>query len=676
MIDYFKGIYGTNLLRRVHGSALYRGSLVGLLSVVVYLLIALRWNDDTGDDRHRRHRYYTGHGGHHHYRDDENEGDLNDPYGVGVLVSSVTFLVVFRANTGYQRYWEACHHLHHLLSKMSDATMTTATFHLQSRNYDGARPPPTTRAAAAAVDAVVDFRRRDGGRRSEADRRPDRPIPADDRGGGRRNAGGSRGGDGDDDDGDDGGGRSRAFPTYARGASPASAASRVELHSRIFPSSRAVVDAAGRRVNFACRRRRNDDGDDDVGTTTTTPPLFLQELAHLSSLACAVALSTLRNDESVSRYESPLGTAYAPGSEWPSVDPDCMTREGRDDFQHRCHLLTLVMYWLGLDRLPRWRARYNAARPLPVLGGASDSEVMMLRRARGSHAKTELAFSWLREFVIRESLAGSLGTVHASIISRVIQNFSDAAAGYHQARKISYVPFPFPHAQLCSFFTLVMVFALPFLMDQYASSVWVGTSLSFLSATCLVGLHEVARELENPFRNAPNEIPLCALAASYNETLVTMFGGYHPDELLWEDPAGGCWGGGGGKDRGNDDRDAMVVIRNTTTTTTTMSTARTRTEEEMRTTDAPEPMTTTSSSSSVAMDCPPTNDGHENEYDRRRTFPTTARVVDNNMDAADYCAAKELLENTLARQATEVEELRRLLDRSEEHDEEDECDGE
>ena len=107
-----------------------------------------------------------------------------------------------------------------------------------------------------------------------------------------------------------------------------------------------------------------------------------------------------------------------------------------------------------------------------------------------------------------------------------------------------------------------------------------------------------------------------------------------------------------------------------------MSTARTRMEEEMRTTNAPEPMTTTSSSSSVAMDCPPMNYGYENEYDRRRTFPTTARVVDNNMDVADYCAAKELLENTLAKQATEVEELRRLLDRMEEDDEEDECDGE
>ena len=88
MIDYFKGIYGINLLFRVHGSALYKGSLVGALSVLVYLAIELRWNE--------------------HGRERDLEDDLDHPYGVGVLVSSVTFLIIFRANYGYQRYWEAC----------------------------------------------------------------------------------------------------------------------------------------------------------------------------------------------------------------------------------------------------------------------------------------------------------------------------------------------------------------------------------------------------------------------------------------------------------------------------------------------------------------------------------------------------------------------------------------
>ena len=95
MIDYFKGIYGLNLLGRVHGSALYRGSVLGLLSVAVYLLIVLRWNVSGRPVPARGAPGVAG-------------DDLGHPYGVGVLVSSVTFLIIFRANHAYGRYWEAC----------------------------------------------------------------------------------------------------------------------------------------------------------------------------------------------------------------------------------------------------------------------------------------------------------------------------------------------------------------------------------------------------------------------------------------------------------------------------------------------------------------------------------------------------------------------------------------
>jgi hypothetical protein len=43
----------------------------------------------------------------------------------------------------------------------------------------------------------------------------------------------------------------------------------------------------------------------------------------------------------------------------------------------------------------------------------------------------------------------------------------------------------------------------------------------------------VARELENPFRNVPNELPIVTLMAEFNEALVTMYAGYHPD-FFWD----------------------------------------------------------------------------------------------------------------------------------------------
>ena len=43
----------------------------------------------------------------------------------------------------------------------------------------------------------------------------------------------------------------------------------------------------------------------------------------------------------------------------------------------------------------------------------------------------------------------------------------------------------------------------------------------------------VANELEDPFRNVPNDIPLNNFQAQYNEALVCMFAGFHP-EAWWD----------------------------------------------------------------------------------------------------------------------------------------------
>lgn len=104
---------------------------------------------------------------------------------------------------------------------------------------------------------------------------------------------------------------------------------------------------------------------------------------------------------------------------------------------------------------------------------------------------------------------------------------------YNQARKVMFIPFPFPHAQLSAFAIILVTAAVPFLMDQYTNETWLGILLTLCTVVTISGLHEVARELENPFRNVPNDIPLCTLQAMFNETLVTFYAGYHPDSY-WD----------------------------------------------------------------------------------------------------------------------------------------------
>jgi predicted membrane chloride channel (bestrophin family) len=77
-----------------------------------------------------------------------------------------------------------------------------------------------------------------------------------------------------------------------------------------------------------------------------------------------------------------------------------------------------------------------------------------------------------------------------------------------QARKIAYIPFPFVHAQMTSLFVLVVVGFFPVLMLSYVGDTVSGFILNLLTVMSFTGLHEVSRELENPFQNVPNDVPL------------------------------------------------------------------------------------------------------------------------------------------------------------------------
>jgi hypothetical protein len=260
----------------------------------------------------------------------------------------------------------------------------------------------------------------------------------------------------------------------------------------------------------------------------TLPSLFLQEGAHLVSLLSAVALSTLRND--IDGTESPL-TEFVPGKVWPAFnsdnDPD-MQRYG----YHQSGFITRLRYVFDISRTKKERAIYNNARPFPVIGGISDREAQMLQSARGPTAKVALVNFWFNEFVIREHLHGSMGKVSGPIISRIQQYQSDGFLWYNSARKLSYIPFPFPHAQITTIFVLVSIFTLPVLMISFLGF-WAGMIFNFFTALIFAGLNEVAKELEYPFRCMPNDLPLNLFQAQFNEALLTMFAGYHPDSW-WE----------------------------------------------------------------------------------------------------------------------------------------------
>ena len=496
MIPYTKTFLGFNLIFRLHGSPVYRACLPGLISVGVYYLLETYYK--VGEEW-------------------DEVGYIAHPYGVGVLISSVSFLIIFRANYGYQRYWNACGDVHHMMSKWLDAASHTGVYHMQQKHYDHIKPP-------SFFDNhdlnKYGFRR---------DRERERDLFEDKHSTGPPES-------------------IRSIRATTRSIATVKNQSKSfddgSIDSPLLGSSAIsdpnyLVDAGKKDGGWG--GLFNDDSStyynnadprswkkgNDRGFASTvggrTPSLFLQELTHLASLLTAVAFSTLRSD--IEGTEAPLDM-YKAGSPWPETDPDKL--KGKWE-----HFTETLLYLGGVDKSPAMRTAYNSSRPFPVLGGVSDNEIAFLQRARGASAKVNLAWHWLSEFIIREHLAGSLGNVGPPIISRIIQFLGDGMIFYNHARKTMFIPFPFPHAQISALFVFTIMFAVPVLMDEYANDLMIGCLLTFLTVTCLAGLHEVARELENPFRNVPNEIPLVTLQAMFNEALITLYAGFHPDHY-WD----------------------------------------------------------------------------------------------------------------------------------------------
>lgn len=514
MIPYGKNLSGFNLFFRINGSPIYRAVIPGLISLAFFHLI---------------HQYIR--------RGSSSSKYIGQPNTLGVLISSISFLIIFRLNNSYQRYWNACGDVFQMMSKWLDAVTNTAVYHLQQDHYNHIKPP----SYYDHHDLNMYGLRRDRERRKDVEsiREPESKLL-------------------------------RAYSSRSIECIVQAEVPKSVQHITVDEPQDDIISSirhgSSQRINvdphtaaldddfYLLDKGRKDGGwgnlfDDgkstffdmsdpdswnshlDMGFASEaggrTPALFLQELVHLASLCNAVALSTLRND--IEGSPSPLDM-YHSGSKWPEVDPDAIKN---DPTSFLSSIQKNLYYLIGKDKSNEERTAQNSKRPLPVIGGVSDNEIAFLQRARGASAKTYLAWNWLTELITREHLAGSLGDVGPPIISRISQYLSDGMTYYNQSRKVTFIPFPYPHAQITALFIFVIMFAVPLLMDEYSTDSTIGGLLTFFTVVCLAGAHEVARELENPFRNTPNDIPLVTLQAQFNEALITLYSGYHPDHY-WD----------------------------------------------------------------------------------------------------------------------------------------------
>jgi len=171
---------------------------------------------------------------------------------------------------------------------------------------------------------------------------------------------------------------------------------------------------------------------------------------------------------------------------------------------------------------------FNASKPLAVIGEISEEEIAALE---ATSQRTHMAFGWVLRAIGRRSQQKGINAA-APVFSRVYQVLSDGMLGYNNALKLHDTPFPFPYSQLIFFNLLLLSITVPWLISAKIGDYkgeypeWGGTvvavAMSFIIVLMYYTLNEVARDLEDPFNFDPNELPLVVMQDQFNAKIQAL----------------------------------------------------------------------------------------------------------------------------------------------------------
>jgi predicted membrane chloride channel (bestrophin family) len=246
---------------------------------------------------------------------------------------------------------------------------------------------------------------------------------------------------------------------------------------------------------------------------------FRLHAVHLFSAMSCCCLLELRKEgldvliKAPGRYTGPGSAVSAmPSSSAPvSSTPSAPKEETRRPWQ-----------WPILRRtcgLPAPEPDYGGRDAIEVIAGWQDDEIEHL--AQHEPHFVDCALARLVRLISVRFKEGGLN-MPAPIVSRIYQELSNGALGFHQAQKIAFVPFPFPYAQLLAIMKTYFVLTVPLAVSCFTDEAWFAVVMSACSCVLFVSLNEVAIELEDPFGNDANDLPLRQMHNTFNKALVHL----------------------------------------------------------------------------------------------------------------------------------------------------------
>lgn len=183
-----------------------------------------------------------------------------------------------------------------------------------------------------------------------------------------------------------------------------------------------------------------------------------------------------------------------------------------DRFQHLLVRLASLLYCTALQQIA---VLSDEAFEILDLEGIDTDHLEYLAHAP---EKVLVILQWVQRLIVQNTELGVI-TVPPPILSRVYQELSRGIVNIVNAQKITDIIFPFPYAQMVTVMLMVTTLISPYMMAVLMMDVaWCGL-LTFVSVFAFWSLNYIAAEIEMPFGEDQNDLPISQLQEGFNMAL-------------------------------------------------------------------------------------------------------------------------------------------------------------
>ncbi|CAE7620906.1 unnamed protein product, partial [Symbiodinium sp. CCMP2456] len=184
-----------------------------------------------------------------------------------------------------------------------------------------------------------------------------------------------------------------------------------------------------------------------------------------------------------------------------------------EEFHHLLARLMSLLYCCALQQVSPSDRAFNILNPCGL-------EKASLKYLQGIEDREEVIQQWIQRSVVLRMADGIL-PVPPPVISRVFQEMSRGIVNLQNARKIADFPFPFPYHQI-SIVVLIIHWSLMPLLSSILLLPLNGAGVSFAVTLFLWCIHFTALQLESPFGDDPNDLPMDQMIADFNQSLFAL----------------------------------------------------------------------------------------------------------------------------------------------------------